>query len=90
MPGNDEGSKVGGVVGAVAGIAVAVAAVAWGIASIVSDSGSAAPNRKTMKAPGRDYTMFRDDFEKDPAGYFAAYAKSPDELYWLSSALGGH
>ncbi|KAJ9187364.1 hypothetical protein P3X46_002827 [Hevea brasiliensis] len=70
MPGNDEGSKVGRVVGAVAGIAVGVAAVAWSIASIVSDSGSAAPNRKTMKAPGRDYKMYRDDFEKDHAGYF--------------------
>lgn len=27
-------------------------------------------NKKTMKAPGRDYRIFRDDFERDPSNYF--------------------
>ncbi|KAL3737759.1 hypothetical protein ACJRO7_019305 [Eucalyptus globulus] len=26
--------------------------------------------RKNMKAPGRDARIFRDEFAKDPAGYF--------------------
>ena len=53
------------------GAEIAIAAVV-AVASIVSliASGSAGPERKTMKAPGRNYRIFRDDFEKSPASYF--------------------
>ncbi|KAK9266767.1 hypothetical protein L1049_012655 [Liquidambar formosana] len=52
------------VFGAVVGIAVAVC----GIACMASGSGSI--NKKTMKAPGRNYCIYREDFQRDPAGYF--------------------
>ena len=31
---------------------------------------STSSGRKTMKAPGRDYRIFRADFESDPGSYF--------------------
>ncbi|MBA0621086.1 hypothetical protein Godav_006737 [Gossypium davidsonii] len=31
---------------------------------------SSSSNRKTMKAPGRNYRIYRDGFERDPASYF--------------------
>ncbi|KAG8366486.1 hypothetical protein BUALT_Bualt17G0085000 [Buddleja alternifolia] len=37
---------------------------AWVVSTIFGGS------RKTMKAPGRDYYIFRDEFEDDPAAYF--------------------
>ncbi|KAF7827945.1 mitogen-activated protein kinase kinase kinase 17 [Senna tora] len=49
---------------------VALTVVAVGVIGYLSSLGSSesAKNRKTMKAPGRDYRIFRDDFEDDPAG----------------------
>ncbi|GMI99856.1 hypothetical protein HRI_003654900 [Hibiscus trionum] len=32
--------------------------------------------KKTMKAPGRSYRIFRDDFKHDPASYFRGLRKS--------------
>lgn len=48
------------------------AVVGWGIISyLFSDSSeSSSSNRKTMKAPGKDERMYRDEFEKDAAAYF--------------------
>ncbi|OMO72083.1 hypothetical protein COLO4_27839 [Corchorus olitorius] len=53
-----------------AGLAVAGAIiVACCVAGLLSGS-EASSSRKTMKAPGRNYRIFRDDFEDDPADYF--------------------
>ncbi|WRX14633.1 hypothetical protein QQP08_007120 [Theobroma cacao] len=38
------------------------------IAGLVSFGGSS--SKKTMKAPGRNHRIFRDDFEGDSKGYF--------------------
>ncbi|KDP41341.1 hypothetical protein JCGZ_15748 [Jatropha curcas] len=65
MSGKNEGSGLGMLLGAVVG----VAAIAYGIAEIVSKPSSGS-SRKTMKAPGKDGRIFRDEFEKDPAAYF--------------------
>ncbi|KAJ7953942.1 Regulator of nonsense transcripts 3B like [Quillaja saponaria] len=54
--------------GASIGAAVAISLVG-GVIYLLSGSGSE-KSRKTMKAPGRDYRIFRDDFEDDPAAYF--------------------
>jgi len=44
-------------------LAVGVGAfVAWGLTKLVSS--------KMMKAPGRDYRMPRDEFDKSPSDYF--------------------
>ncbi|OMO93528.1 hypothetical protein CCACVL1_06444 [Corchorus capsularis] len=53
------------------GLAVAAGAVilVCCVAGLLSGS-EASSSRKTMKAPGRNYRIFRDDFEDDPAGYF--------------------
>ncbi|KAL4384219.1 hypothetical protein GQ457_15G004530 [Hibiscus cannabinus] len=32
--------------------------------------------KKTMKAPGRSYRIFRDDFEHDPSSYFRDLRRS--------------
>ncbi|KAB2053172.1 hypothetical protein ERO13_A12G159750v2 [Gossypium hirsutum] len=52
----------------VADVAVAIAAglLALGGMGLFSSSS----NKKTMKAPGRNYRIFRDDFERDPSSYF--------------------
>ncbi|CAL1360128.1 unnamed protein product [Linum trigynum] len=67
MSGKDEDSS--GISLAVAAVA-GVAAAAYGIASLFSGSESTSTNDKTMKAPGRDGRILRDDFEKNPSGYF--------------------
>ncbi|KAI6676924.1 hypothetical protein NL676_037720 [Syzygium grande] len=51
--------------GAIAGLAI----LAMGVVSLMGDS-SKSGGRRTMKAPGRDMRIFRDDFEKDSASYF--------------------
>ncbi|OWM64011.1 hypothetical protein CDL15_Pgr006381 [Punica granatum] len=51
---------------AAAGLAIAGLVIAGGIAWAFGSSG----DRKTMKAPGRDHRMYRDDFQRDPSDYF--------------------
>lgn len=51
---------------AVAGLAFLCLVVVGGMAFACRGSG----DRKTMKAPGRSYRIFRDDFEDDPGQYF--------------------
>ncbi|KAK9928329.1 hypothetical protein M0R45_025472 [Rubus argutus] len=61
------GEKAAVAAGAVAGLA----AVAWGVAELVSGATSTSgEQRKTMKAPGKDERIYRDDFERDPASHF--------------------
>ncbi|KAI9105072.1 hypothetical protein K1719_022788 [Acacia pycnantha] len=52
----------------VAGVAVLV--VVGIVGGLLGLFGSDSKSRKTMKAPGRDFRIFRDDFQDDPAGYF--------------------
>lgn len=64
---DNEVSKAAVVAGAIAGLA----AVACGVAGLVSGSTSTSGgDRKTMKAPGRNERIDRDEFERDPASYF--------------------
>ncbi|EFH53151.1 hypothetical protein ARALYDRAFT_904655 [Arabidopsis lyrata subsp. lyrata] len=51
------------------GTALAVIGVVGAIAGLFSGMGSG-PNKKTMKAPGKDGRIFREVFESDPKGYF--------------------
>ncbi|GFY88760.1 hypothetical protein Acr_06g0007000 [Actinidia rufa] len=46
----------------------------WGLSKIVTGSGEKS-GRKKMKAPGKDSFIYRDDFERDPAGYFRSLRK---------------
>ncbi|KAK4376567.1 hypothetical protein RND71_002863 [Anisodus tanguticus] len=39
-----------------------VALLGWGLSKLI--------NKKMMKAPGRNYNIYRDDFELDPSDYF--------------------
>ena len=57
------------IVKAVAVVAAGVGLVAWGICKILG-AAETSSNRKMMKAPGRDYYIFRDEFERDPASHF--------------------
>ena len=53
--------------------AVGIAAAGVLLASVVGDKASsseASSEKKTMKAPGRDDRILREDFEKDPKKYF--------------------
>ncbi|KAK9928341.1 hypothetical protein M0R45_025484 [Rubus argutus] len=54
--------------GAIAGLS------AWGVVKLVSGSSistsTSGGQKKTMKAPGRNEWIDRDDFERDPAAYF--------------------
>ena len=59
-------STVMAIAGA-AGLAVA----AWGMSKLFGSSSESSEERKMMKAPGRDYKIPRDDFEKDPKTYFS-------------------
>lgn len=52
---------------ALAGLAAVV--IIAGVAVLASSSGDLS-KMKTMKAPGRNYRIFRDDFEDDPSSYF--------------------
>ncbi|KAB1207130.1 hypothetical protein CJ030_MR7G011451 [Morella rubra] len=61
------GSTLAGAV--VAGVGLAAAAYVT-IADLMSDDSGTTTSKKTMKAPGRDVTIYRDDFERDTAGYF--------------------
>ncbi|KAH7840514.1 hypothetical protein Vadar_030400 [Vaccinium darrowii] len=58
------------VVGTVAAVAVGVALVGWGLPKLVDALGQNGKKKKMMKAPGRDFLIFRDDFEHDPSAYF--------------------
>ncbi|XVF85774.1 hypothetical protein PTKIN_Ptkin17bG0144400 [Pterospermum kingtungense] len=51
---------------ALAGLAVVLVV---GVAVLASSSGDSS-KRKTMKAPGGNYRIYRDDFEDDPSSYF--------------------
>lgn len=57
------------IVKAVAAVAVGVIVV-WGIIKIFAGDSESRTDRKIMKAPGRNYYIYRDDFEDDPASYF--------------------
>lgn len=58
------------VVSTVAAVAVGVALVGWGLSQLVDGLEEKSNKKKKMKAPGRDFRIFRDDFEHDPSGYF--------------------
>ncbi|CAI9096418.1 OLC1v1032565C1 [Oldenlandia corymbosa var. corymbosa] len=58
----EEGIGAGFAVAAIASIAL----LGW----LLGGSESGNSRRKTMKAPGQEYSIFRDDFEKDPASWF--------------------
>lgn len=45
----------------------AIAIIGGLLVSLLSDSEK---SRKTMKAPGRNTRIFRDEFERDPSSYF--------------------
>ena len=65
----EKGASNGGDKGAPAvGVAVAASVAAVGLLWKMFSSSSS--GGKTMKAPGRDYRIFRSDFDRDPAGYF--------------------
>ncbi|KAL3731583.1 hypothetical protein ACJRO7_028464 [Eucalyptus globulus] len=53
--------------GVIAGLVILALGV--GVVSLMGDS-SGSSGRRTMKAPGRDTRIFRDDFEKNTASYF--------------------
>ncbi|KAG9441162.1 hypothetical protein H6P81_017016 [Aristolochia fimbriata] len=55
------------------GVAVGAGLVAWGLYSVLS--GSDSTPKKWMKAPGRDSFILREDFERDPSGYFRGLRK---------------
>ncbi|KAK3027263.1 hypothetical protein RJ639_041209 [Escallonia herrerae] len=72
---DEEFMEVAKVVALAVGIVVLVGAalVVIGIFSLSCDSSEtpvADNERKTMKAPGRDGIIYRDDFERDPTFYF--------------------
>ena len=51
-----------------AALALGIAALAWGS---VSDEPEPQDDRKKMKAPGRNGELiYKDDFQRDPSGYF--------------------
>ncbi|KAB1207131.1 hypothetical protein CJ030_MR7G011452 [Morella rubra] len=56
------------------GVGVGLAAACVTIADLLSDSGTTKMG-KTMKAPGRNTRINRDDFERDAAGYFRELRK---------------
>ena len=66
------------VIGTATATAVSVVAGAillgWGLSKIVTGSEEKS-DRKKMKAPGKDSLIYRDDFERDPAGYFRSLRK---------------
>ncbi|PSS28958.1 Regulator of nonsense transcripts 3B like [Actinidia chinensis var. chinensis] len=46
----------------------------WGLSKIVTGSDEKR-DRKKMKAPGKNSVIYRDDFERDPTGYFRSLRK---------------
>ncbi|CAM8876610.1 unnamed protein product [Rhodiola kirilowii] len=54
----------------VAGIVVIVAGIGLAACFLGSLFSTGNQSRKTMKAPGRDFRIFRDDFEANPSKYF--------------------
>ncbi|KAA8529302.1 hypothetical protein F0562_033899 [Nyssa sinensis] len=61
----NEESKLATGIGAMAGLAL----VAMGIVGLCTSS-APSTNKKMTKAAGGNYKIFRDDFERDPTGYF--------------------
>ncbi|KAJ8570046.1 hypothetical protein K7X08_006623 [Anisodus acutangulus] len=49
-------------------IGAGVALVGWGLCKLIKIQEEAI--KKMMKAPGRNYNIYRDDFEHDPSDYF--------------------
>lgn len=64
-----DGERSGATMAARVIAGLVICAVGAGVASLMGNS-SGSSGRKTMKAPGRDTRIFRDEFAKDPAGYF--------------------
>ncbi|KAL3731586.1 hypothetical protein ACJRO7_028467 [Eucalyptus globulus] len=62
--GGSESESSGAItaVGVIAGLAIL--ALGMGVARLIFSG------RRTMKAPGMDTRIFRDDFAKNPASYF--------------------
>ncbi|KAL6566430.1 hypothetical protein OROGR_002045 [Orobanche gracilis] len=55
----------------VAAVVGAAAVAAWGLSKLLGSTEPEPPHgQKMMKAPGRDYFMPRNDFEKNPSDYF--------------------
>ena len=70
---SERGKSAGFDIGMNTVVGVIVAAVAAGLLWMCcpcSPCCGRSSGGKTMKAPGRDYRIFRSDFEADPAGYF--------------------
>ncbi|GMI99854.1 hypothetical protein HRI_003654700 [Hibiscus trionum] len=65
----DDGPEKAAAAAAAAAALVVGGLVALGVSVLASASG-ASTSKKTMKAPGRNDRIFRDDFERDPATYF--------------------
>ncbi|KAK3039792.1 hypothetical protein RJ639_027105 [Escallonia herrerae] len=64
---DEEFMEVAKVVGVGVGVLAGAALVAKGIFSLFSGSSETPVNkRKTMKPPGRDGIIYREDFERDP------------------------
>ncbi|KAM1056350.1 hypothetical protein ACFX13_030508 [Malus domestica] len=71
----------------VAGAATGIGLLAWGLSALSSSAGSESEEKKKpmkapgsqseekkkpMKAPGKDEIIEREEFERDPKGYFRA------------------
>ncbi|KAB2614899.1 hypothetical protein D8674_021487 [Pyrus ussuriensis x Pyrus communis] len=51
-----------------AGAAAGIGLLAWGLSALASSAGE--EKKKMMKAPGKDEIIEREEFERDPKGYF--------------------
>ncbi|KAM0999947.1 hypothetical protein ACFX2A_006750 [Malus domestica] len=71
---NESSYSVGAIA---AGAAAGIGLLAWGLSALVSSAGSESERKKkTMKAPGKDYIIQREEFERDPKGYFRDLRKN--------------
>ncbi|CAN6559945.1 unnamed protein product [Malus baccata var. baccata] len=66
-PGNENNSSysLGAIV---VGVAAGIGLMAWCLSALVSSAGK--KKKKTMKAPGKDKIINREEFARDPKGYF--------------------
>ncbi|KAM1056345.1 hypothetical protein ACFX13_030504 [Malus domestica] len=71
-PGNENNSSysLGAIV---VGVAAGISLMAWGLSALVSSAGE--KKKKTMKAPGKDKIINREEFARDPKGYFRGLRK---------------
>ncbi|XP_050138180.1 uncharacterized protein LOC126614571 [Malus sylvestris] len=71
-PGNENNSSYSlGTI--VVGVAAGISLMAWGLSALVSSAGE--KKKKTMKAPGKDKIINREEFARDPKGYFRGLRK---------------